>query len=169
MGDPPGNHGVKVNVLNGQCFNSILVPAFGCFQETAALAGGHPGILGLLFCFLDGKQDPSLDTQPCQGCAVRKDCLAPGVPHTVLHGVFYIENQGNPHPVFVQQSGVCLPLRMALDGTFRIRAYICAGNIRKVILPAEGSLGAHLTSHGNTHARSCLCPQFAERTAFPFR
>ena len=126
-------------------------------------------ILGLLFCFLDGKQDPALDTQPCQGCAVRKDCLAPGVPHTVLHGVFYIENQGNPHPVFVQQSGVCLPLRMALDGTFRIRAYICAGNIRKVILPAEGSLGAHLTSHGNTHARGCLCPQFAERTAFPFR
>ena len=91
-----------------------------------------------------------------------------GFAEPVFHGVFYIKDKRDAHSVFIQQSGKCFPLRVTLDGAFRIRTYIRAFHIGEIIFAVKCSLWTHLTSHGNTHAGSGLYPQFAERTVFPF-
>ena len=64
MGNPSGYHGIEVYILYGQCLYGVLVAVFGGFQETAALFGCLPGVLGLFFRLIDRQQHLSLDCQP---------------------------------------------------------------------------------------------------------
>ena len=146
----------------------VLIAVFGGFQETAALFGCLPGVLGLFFRLIDRQQHLTWTRSPVRAASLWLDRLAGAAAHPVLHGIFHVEDQGYAHPVFIKKACISFTLRVALDGTFRLRTYIRVLDIGKVILALNVPLGP-ISLSCNSHAGGHFRAQFTEPAAFLFR
>ena len=130
--------------------------------------GGQPGSLQLLRRLVYRKKNFPLYGQAREPCPCGNRRQAVQSAQAVLHGIFNIENQGDAHPVLVQQARIGLALRVALDGAVRLGADIPAQHIGKIIVPAECTPLTQPAHNHHAHARRNLCADFTELSAILF-